>query len=60
MCRGPGVERSVLKDIVVLVNENTIRCNEYLNALMKLGEIVRRQTKTVEVFLVIETVGSCV
>ncbi|KAK8801645.1 hypothetical protein WA588_005931 [Blastocystis sp. NMH] len=36
----------VLKDIVVLVNENTIRCNEYLNTLMKLGEIVRRQTKT--------------
>ena len=50
--------RSVLKDIVVLVNENTICCNEYLNTLMKLGEIVRRQTKTVAVSVVIEDAGS--
>lgn len=48
----------MLKDIVVLVNENTIRCNEYLNALMKLGEIVRRQSKSVVTGVTIEDVGS--
>ncbi|KAK8826006.1 hypothetical protein WA556_003737 [Blastocystis sp. ATCC 50177/Nand II] len=38
-------EGVVLKEIVVLVNESTIKCNEYLNALMKVEEIVRTQTK---------------
>lgn len=38
---------SVLKEVVMLVNESTIRCNEYLNGLMKIGEIVRTQTKNV-------------
>ena len=41
------VRCSVLKEIVVLVNESTIKCNEYLNALMKVEEIVRTQTKRV-------------
>ena len=41
------VRYSVLKEIVVLVNESTIKCNEYLNALMKVEEIVRAQTKRV-------------
>ena len=41
------VRYSVLKEIVVLVNESTIKCNEYLNALMKVEEIVRTQTKRV-------------
>ena len=41
------VSCSVLKEIVVLVNESTIKCNEYLNALMKVEEIVRTQTKRV-------------
>lgn len=30
------------------MNESTIKCNEYLNALMKVEEIVRTQTKRVE------------
>lgn len=37
----------VLKDVVLLVNRSTIRCNEYLNGLMKIGEIVRTQTRGV-------------
>lgn len=41
----------VLKEVVVLVNESTIRCNEYLNALMKMEEIVRTQTKKVHMDL---------
>ena len=41
------VSCSVLKEIVVLVNESTSKCNEYLNALMKVEEIVRTQTKRV-------------
>ena len=38
---------SVLKDVALLVNKSTIRCNEYLNGLMKIGEIVRTQTRGV-------------
>ena len=37
----------VLKDVALLVNKSTIRCNEYLNGLMKIGEIIRTQTRGV-------------
>lgn len=37
----------LLKDICVLINESTIKCNDYLGVLMKLEEIVRTQAKKV-------------
>lgn len=45
----------VLKEVVVLVNESTIRCNEYLNALIKMEEIVRTQTKKVDSMLLVDS-----
>ena len=45
----------VLKEVVVLVNESTIRCNEYLNALIKLEEIVRTQTKKVDSIILVDS-----
>ena len=41
----------LLKEIVILVNESIIKCNEYLNALMKVEEIVRTQTKKVDLVI---------
>ncbi len=40
---------------MVLVNESTIRCNEYLNALIKLEEIVRTQTKKVDSIILVDS-----
>ena len=45
----------VLKEVVVLVNESTIRCNEYLYALIKMEEIVRTQTKKVDSMLHVDS-----
>lgn len=39
----------VLRDIVTLLKDSTLHCNEYLGALVKIEEIERKQRKNVGV-----------
>lgn len=38
----------MLRDIVTLVKDTTLHCNEYLGALIKVEEIERKQRKNVK------------
>lgn len=40
---------SVLRDIVTLMKDTTLHCNEFLGALIKVEEIERKQRKNVEI-----------
>ena len=53
------IQCRLLKDIYVLINESTIKCNDYLNVLIKLEEIVRTQTKKVLLLFLLLFIGIC-